>query len=226
MNNKYLLKQFRSPRGCLSYIISDPSSKESLLIDPSQEVETKDYLNHLKENDLNLKYIIDTHTHADHISTSEEIKAETGAKIAMHKNSPTKRKDIELTDGDVLELGELKINIIHTPGHTNESICIHIDDLLFTGDTLLIDGTGRTDFQLGDSEGLYASIWEKLMKLDESTKVYPAHDYQGRSFTTLKEEKENNPRLKLSHDEFVKMMNELHPPKPDLFEEAIEKNSK
>ena len=226
MNNKYTLKQFRSPRGCLSYIISDPTSKEALLIGPSQEVDTRDYLNHLKENDLRLKYVVDTHTHADHISTSEEIKEETGAKIAMHENSPTNRKDIKLKDGDILDLGDLKINIIHTPGHTNESICLHADNVVFTGDTLLIDGTGRTDFQLGDSEGLYASIWEKLMNLNYDTRVYPAHDYQGRSFTTIKEEKEKNPRLKLDHDEFVATMNELHPPKPDLFDEAIEKNSK
>ena len=95
MNNKYGLKQFRSARGCLSHILNDPISKEALLIDPSQEVDTKEYLDHLKENGLSLKYIIDTHTHADHISTSEEMREKTGAKIAMHKNSPTKRKDIE-----------------------------------------------------------------------------------------------------------------------------------
>jgi glyoxylase-like metal-dependent hydrolase (beta-lactamase superfamily II) len=222
----YKLKQFRSPRGCLSYIINDPISKETLLLDPSLELSINKYLDYLKENNLTLKYIIDTHTHADHISISKEIREKTGAKIVMHKNAPTKRKDIEVKDGDILELGDLKINIIHTPGHTNESISIHIDDILFTGDTLLINGTGRTDFQLGDSESLYKSIWEKLMLLDKNTKVYPAHDYEGRSYTTLKEEKENNPRLQLNHDDFVKMMNELHPEKPDLFSEAIEKNSK
>jgi len=226
MNNKYKLKQFRSPRGCLSYVVSDNISNEALLIDPSFEIDINNYLDYLKNNNLSLKFIIDTHTHADHISSSKKIQEKTGAKIAMHENSPTKRKNIKLKDGDILNLGNLKVRIIYTPGHTDESISIHINNILFSGDTLLIRGTGRTDFQLGNSESLYESIWEKLMKLDENTKVYPAHDYKGRSYTTLKEEKENNPRLQLNHDDFVKIMNELHPKKPDLFSEAIEKNSK
>ncbi len=222
----YKLKQFQSDRGCLSYIINDQDSKEALLIDPSLEFGELNYLNYLKENNLNLKYIIDTHTHADHISLSKEIQEKTKAKIAMHEKSPTKRKDIKLHDGDKLELGKLKVNIIYTPGHTDESVSILINDVLFTGDALLIDTVGRTDFQLGNSASLYKSIWEKLMILNENTKVYPAHDYKERSHTTIKEERKNNPKLQLNYKDFIKTMNELHPPKPDLFSEAIEKNSK
>jgi len=223
--NKYEIEQFRSDRGCLSYIINDTKTKQAILIDPSEEVQITNYLDYLKENQIDLVYIIDTHTHADHISSSKEIKKETGAKIIMHKNSPTKRKDIEVCEDMFIDLGELRIELLYTPGHTDESISILIDGAVFTGDALLIGGTGRTDFQAGSSESLFTTLHEKFEKLDDSTKVYPAHNYEGKTNSTIEEEKKNNPRFKMKKDEFIKTLNAHKPDKPDLFKIAIEKNS-
>ncbi len=221
----YTIKQFRSKRGCLSYILFDEQSKEAIIIDPSEEVPTDEYLKYINDNNLKVKYIFETHTHADHISSSKELKEKTKAKIVMHKNSPSKRKDIEVDDDYFIELGNTKIKIMHTPGHTNESISLYVNGAVFTGDALLIEGTGRTDFQLGDSIDLHNTLWGKLMILPDDTKVYPAHDYKNREYSTIKHEKENNPRLQLSKEEFIKTMDSHHPEKPELFDQAIEKNS-
>ncbi len=222
---KYTIKQFRSERGCLSYILNDNSSKEAILIDPSAEVNTDEYLKYIEDNKLILKYIIDTHTHADHISSAGEIKNIIGSQIIMHKNSPTHKKDIAIEKDTEIDLGDTKVKLIYTPGHTDESISIYVDGAVFTGDTLLIGGTGRTDFQAGDSEALYESIYEKLANLPDDTKVYPAHNYEGKTHSTIKDEKQTNPRMKMTKDEFIKTLNEHKPEKPELFDIAVEKNS-
>ncbi len=219
-----MIKQFKSKRGCLSYIISD--KKEALIIDPSSEINLKEYEDYMFKNNLSLKYIIDTHTHADHISSSLDLKNEfKDAKIVMHKNAKTKRKEIEVSDELVLKLEDKDVKLFFTPGHTDDSITIYFENALFTGDALLIGTTGRTDFQSGDPKLLYESLWNKILTYPDNTRIYPAHDYHKRSFSTVFCEKQTNPSLQLSKDEFVEMMNNNHPPKPELFDVAIPKNS-
>lgn len=220
----HTVKQFKSERGCLSYIVADNAFLSALIIDPSVEVPEGEYIEYLKDEGLTLKFIIETHTHADHISSGSALKEATGAKILQHANAPSKRKDRELGEEDLM-LGETKVTIIHTPGHTDDSICIALDDSVFTGDTLLIGGTGRTDFQNGSSGELYDSLWKKLMTLDANTIVYPGHNYRGRLSSTIVEEKESNARLLLDREEFTVALDAHHPPKPDLFDEAVKANS-
>lgn len=224
-NNMPNIIPFHSPRGCLSYLVADPASREALLIDPSEEVPTEQYLERISKEGYKLLYILETHTHADHISSANEIRASTGAIIARHYKAPSSQKDRALHGEDVLALGETNVSIIETPGHTDESISISVPGAIFTGDVLLIGTTGRTDFQLGSSSDEYKSLWEKILSLPDDTVVYPAHDYQGRTHTTIKDERLQNPRLKLTREEFVATMDEQHPPLPDLFKEAIAKNS-
>ena len=220
----HTIQQFRSPRGCLSYIVSDTKTKEALTIDPSVEMDMEEYINYLKDNELLLRFIIGTHTHADHVSSSRELRKLSNAQILQHECASTGRKDKALTEGDFW-LGETKVTVLYTPGHTDDSISLSIDESVFIGDALLIGGTGRTDFQNGSSAALYKSICEKLMTFDDSTKVYPAHNYKGQINSTIGDERSHNPQLALGEEKFIKIMDVHHPPKPDLFEEATAKNS-
>lgn len=220
------IQPFTSERGCLSYLLVNTDTKEAILIDPSAEVEDAQYLEALKAEGADLRYIIETHTHADHISSAPHLRDATGAKIVRHTDAPSLLKDVAISGGEELDLGTEKIQLIATPGHTNESISVYTGKEIFTGDALLIGGTGRTDFQLGDSESLYESLHDTLGKLPDETIVYPAHDYKGRVSTTIGDEKQNNPRFTLTHDEFIVSMDAHHPPQPELFEEAIAANSK
>lgn len=216
---------FHSERGCLSYLLVDEPLKETVLIDPSTEIVTDEYLNILKRHGASLRYILETHTHADHISSAPALKEATGAQIVRHTLAPSRLKDVSVTGGEHLPLGDGVLEILATPGHTNESISIYADGMVFTGDALLIGGTGRTDFQLGDSEALYDSLHDTLGALPDDTVVYPAHDYKGRESSTIGEEKRTNPRFALSNEEFVNTMNAHHPPEPELFEQSIAINS-
>lgn len=221
MNTQY----FHSPRGCLSYLTYDPASKEAALIDPSLEIGGGVYLDFLKTHDLTLVYIIETHTHADHISIARELKSATGAKIVRHKLAPSSTKDVAVEGGEKLMLGTETLQILGTPGHTNESISLYNGSEVFTGDALLIGGTGRTDFQIGDSESLYHSLHEVIERLPGETLVRPGHDYKGRNSALLGDELHTNPRVALSESEFIHTMDAYHPPAPELFESAIKANS-
>ncbi|MHB0865336.1 MAG: MBL fold metallo-hydrolase [Minisyncoccota bacterium] len=217
---------FHATRGCLSYLIIDESSREAALIDPSTEIEAQTYLSTLEERGATLRYLIETHTHADHISSAPELARATGAKLVRHSNAPSRRKDIAVAGGEELPLGTNMLHVLATPGHTDESISIVADTAVFTGDALLIGSTGRTDFQLGSSEALYASLHETLGSLPEETVVYPAHDYKNRTASTIGEEKRSNARFALTRDAFIETLDAHHPPAPDLFVEAIAENSR
>lgn len=222
----YDIIPIHTPRGCLSYIVADPVTKEAAVIDPSQEAGSDAYGSIFTEKDLTLRYILETHTHADHISSARELRKMFGGKIAMHKTSPSPSKDISLEDGTALSLGGGTIGVLATPGHTDESVTYCIPGAVFTGDALLIGGTGRTDFQRGNSTDLYESLWQKLMLLPEETIVHPAHNYHGRTASTISEEKRENPRLKLEREEFIATLDAHHPPLPELFDTAIPENSR
>ena len=216
---------FHSPRGCLSYITWNPDTKESALIDPSEEVGQEAYAQYIQAEGLTVKYIIETHTHADHISIAKEMKALTGAPIARHTLAPSPAKDIALHGGEKLELGTETLTVLATPGHTNESISVYNGHEVFTGDALLIGGTGRTDFQVGDSETLYHTIHHVIANLPLETILRPGHDYKGRDQAILGDELHTNPRVRMCESEFVHTMDAYHPPKPELFDTAIPKNS-
>lgn len=216
---------FHSSRGCLSYLLLDEATKEAALVDPSEEIAQEDYLNALKERGASLHYIVETHTHADHVSLAPALKVATGAQVVRHALAPSKLNDMPVQGGERITLGSTELRILATPGHTNESISLLVDGAVFTGDALLIGGTGRTDFQLGDSEALYVSLHDALGQLPDSTTVYPAHDYKGRTHSTIGEERAHNPRFLLPRDEFVEALDAHHPPLPELFEQSIARNS-
>lgn len=217
---------FHSARGCLSYLVTDDESTAGALIDPSTEIALETYLGEIKRHGAPLLYLIETHTHADHISASPELAAQTGAKIVRHALAPASYKHIAVAGGEELPLGDETLQVLATPGHTDESIAVCAGGNVFTGDALLIGGTGRTDFQKGDSAALYMSLHDALGGLPDTTLVYPAHDYKGRIASTLGTEKRTNPRFLLSRDAFVAAMNAHHPPEPELFVASIEANSK
>lgn len=221
----YDIIPIHTTRGCLSYIVSDPVTQEAAIIDPSQEAEPDTYADILKEKDLTLRYILETHTHADHISSARELRETLGGKIAMHAASPLPSKDISLEDGMLLPLGGGTIEVLATPGHTDESVTYRVPGAIFTGDALLIGGIGRTDFQRGNSAALYESLWQKLMRLPEDTIVHPAHNYEGRTASTIGEEKRENPRLQMERETFIATLDAHHPPLPDLFDTAVPQNS-
>ncbi len=210
--------------GCQSYLLGCQDSEAAVLIDP--ELSRIDhYKGLLTRHGLTVKYIIDTHTHADHFSASKELGKAWGAPVVMHRLSPAPHADMRLDDGDMLIAGGLRLKALHTPGHTRDSMSLVMDDRVFTGDALLIGGTGRTDLPTGDPHQLYDSLFEGLLRLPPETKVYPAHDYKGRSHSTIGTEITENPRLqKTDRAEFVAMMQALDLAAPTHLTEALRTN--
>ena len=209
-----------------TYIISSGKGREALIIDPVIE-NTKEYLNLLKELDLKLVKVIDTHIHADHISGLNELSKITKCVKVMGEESKSEVIDIRVKESDKINIENIELNALYTPGHTDCSYSFLMKDRVFTGDTLLINGTGRTDFQNGNAREQYDSIFNKLLKLPEKTFVYPAHDYNGKKFSTIGNEKNNNPRLKVkSVDEYVKIMDNLKLTNPKMMDIAVPANKK
>jgi rhodanese-related sulfurtransferase len=169
--------------------------------------------------------LIDTHTHADHFSATRELARQLDVPIAMHQSSPAPFVDMRLGDGESMVLGKLRINVVHTPGHTRDSMCLRVENRLFTGDTLLMGATGRTDLPTGDPEALYDSLFNHLLRLDPALEVYPAHEYKNREHSTLAQELQQNPRLqKRERGEFVEMMRNLNLSMPTHLTEALRTN--
>ncbi|HUO21337.1 MAG TPA: MBL fold metallo-hydrolase [Caulobacteraceae bacterium] len=210
--------------GCQSYLIGCPATRAAVLIDP--EVRQVDrYLGLAAREGLRIRYVIDSHTHADHFSAARQLGQTLGAPVVAHRLSPAPYADLRLEHGEMLMVGDLKLKALHTPGHTRDSMCILADDRVFTGDTLLIGATGRTDLPTGDPEALYDSLFNLVLRLDPALKVYPAHDYKGRSHTTIGEEIASNARLqKRDRAEFVDMMRHLDLSAPTHLTEALRTN--
>ena len=210
--------------GCQSYLVGCPESRAAVLIDP--EVRQIDrYLGLAAKEGLRIRYVIDSHTHADHFSAARELGKQLGAQVVAHRLSPAPYVDLRLEDGELLMVGGLKLRALHTPGHTRDSMCLVTDDRVFTGDTLLIGGTGRTDLPTGDPDALYDSLFGGVLKLDPGLKVYPAHDYKGRGHSTIGAELADNPRLqKRDRGAFVDMMRHLDLSAPTHLTEALRTN--
>jgi selenocysteine lyase/cysteine desulfurase/glyoxylase-like metal-dependent hydrolase (beta-lactamase superfamily II)/rhodanese-related sulfurtransferase len=211
--------------GCRSYLIADPETRQAAIVDPLRE-RVDDYLDLLQAKRYQLVYTIETHTHADHLSGSPRLKDLTGAKMLMHAGTPVVCVDRGLSDGDTIQLGNLTIDVIATPGHTHDSVCLVLPDRVLTGDTLLIGGCGRTDLPSGDAIAMFHSL-KRLLDLPDDTAVFPAHDYDGRRATTIGRERKQNPRLKLpTVEEFSGHMNKMNLPKPPNIGEVLQTNQR
>ena len=197
-----------------TYLIASAEGREALIIDPVLE-NVADYIMLLKELNLKLVKVIDTHIHADHVTGASKLKDLTKCSTIMGEHTPAESVEIKVKDDEYIHLDNLKIRAMHTPGHTSDSFSFLMNNYLFSGDTLLINGTGRTDFQNGNSKDAYNSLFNKILKLPDETLLYPAHDYKGETVSTIGKEKKLNPRLQVSNvDEYIEIMNNLNLKKP------------
>jgi len=217
---------FDKKSSTFTYLIASSKGREALIIDPVLE-NVDLYINLLKNLNLKLVKVIDTHIHADHITGASKLNKETSCSIIMGEHTPAESVQIKIKDDEIINIDNLEIKAIHTPGHTEDSYSFLMNEYLFSGDALLINGTGRTDFQNGDAKDSYNSIFNKLLKLPEETLLYPAHDYNGKKVSSLGQERKNNPRLQVtSIDEYIDIMNNLNLSKPNLMDVNISRNIK
>ena len=215
---------FDSTSSTYSYVLASRHGGEALIIDPVLERVDR-YIQLLKELDLRLVKAIDTHLHADHITGLDALRERTRCITVMGEQTKADVVSIRVADGDRVGIEGLSLEALYTPGHTDDSYSYILPDRVFTGDTLLIRGTGRTDFQNGDPRAQYASLFGRLLKLPEETLVYPAHDYKGDTVSTIGEEKAFNPRLQVkSIDEYVELMSHLNLPNPKMMDVAVPAN--
>ena len=217
---------FDTKTSTYTYLIASAKGREAVIIDPVLE-NVEDYISLLRELDLKLVKVIDTHIHADHITGASKLKQVTNCTTIMGEHTPADTVEIKVKDSEIIDIDNLKIRSMYTPGHTSDSYSFLLDNYLFTGDTLLINGTGRTDFQNGSSKDAYNSLFNNLLKLPEETLVYPGHDYNGKFSSTIGNEKKFNPRLQVkSIDEYVDIMSKLNLAKPKMIETNISRNIK
>ena len=215
---------FDTKTSTYTYLIASAKGREAVIIDPVLE-NVDDYIGLLKEFDLKLVKVIDTHIHADHVTGASKLKQVTNCATLMGEHTPADAVEIKVKDNEFINIDNLKIKSIYTPGHTSESYSFLLDDYLFSGDALLINGTGRTDFQNGCSEDSYHSIFEKLLKLPEDTLLYPGHDYNGKKVSTIGKEKKFNPRLQVkSVNEYIEIMSNLNLSKPEMMDSNVGRN--
>ena len=215
---------FDDKSSTFTYLIASSIGREALIIDPVLE-NVENYIKLLKKLDLKLVKVIDTHIHADHVTGASKLKTITKCSTIMGDQTPAETVEIKVKDDEYINLDKLKIRAMYTPGHTSDSFSFLMNEYLFSGDTLLINGTGRTDFQNGSPKDSYNSIFNKLLKLPEETFVYPAHDYKGEKVSTIGKEKKQNPRLQVSSvDEYIEIMKNLDLKKPAKIDYNIAKN--
>ena len=207
-----------------TYLLAPSEGGEALLIDPV-EANAQQYVQLIDEMDLKLVLAVDTHIHADHVTGLGILRESTGCASAMGEMTQTECVSLHFREGEKLKVGALQLDILYTPGHTDDSYSFVLPDRVFTGDTLLIRGTGRTDFQNGDPAAQYDSLFGKLLKLPDQTLVYPAHDYHGMTVSTIREEKRHNPRLQVPDKRsYIELMNGLKLDNPKLMDIAVPAN--
>ena len=217
---------FDTKSSTYTYIVSSGQGREALIIDPVIENVTE-YINVLKKLDLKLVKVIDTHIHADHITGASALRDQTKCITIMGEQTPAETVEIKVKDEEIIKLDELKIKALYTPGHTSDSFSFLMDEYLFSGDTLLINGTGRTDFQNGNSKDAYNSLFNRLLKLPDETLLYPAHDYKGETVSTIGKEKKFNPRLQVRNvEEYIEIMKNLNLKKPAEIDFNVASNLK
>lgn len=217
-------QMFDTASSTYTYLLVDEALREAVLIDPVAS-HIEDYIAMINQHGLNLKYSLETHVHADHITASGMLKERLAIKTGVSKLCGATTADMQLNDGDVLQFGAQQIQVMATPGHTAGSVSFLWNDCIFTGDALLINGCGRTDFQGGDAGVLFDSITKKIWSLPDETLIYPAHDYNGRCVSCVAQEKAINPRLAgKTKAEFIALINSLNLPKPKLIDIAVPVN--
>ena len=215
---------FDSVSSTYTYLLASRVGGEALLLDPVLE-KTDRYLKLLEELDLKLVKVVDTHVHADHVTAMGALRDRTNCVTVMGEQSPVDVVSMRVSDGERVTIEGMSLTAMHTPGHTDDSYCFRMDDRIFTGDTLLIRGTGRTDFQNGDAGQQYDSLFNGVLKLPDSTLVYPAHDYKGDTVSTIGEEKAANPRLQVAgRDEYIELMAGLKLANPKMMDVAVPEN--
>ncbi|MGH8853909.1 MAG: MBL fold metallo-hydrolase [Telluria sp.] len=219
------IQLFDAESSTYTYILSSPDNGDAVIIDPVDRHWERD-LAHIERLGLTLTHVLETHAHADHVTSAGKLRALTGAKACVPSGCGIPSAEVQLEDGDQVRFGVREhLSVIHTPGHTAGSMCYLWRGNLFSGDTLLVDGCGRTDFQGGSAEALYDSVTRKLFALDDATRVWPGHDYKGQSVTTIGWEKRHNARLAgRSQAEFVALMAALNLPRPKLMDVAVPAN--
>ena len=209
-----------------TYILASGKGREALIIDPVIE-HTSIYTNLLDDLDLKLVKVIDTHIHADHISAMAELKERTNCEAVMGEHTKSEVVSLKVKDNEKINIDGIVLQALYTPGHTDDSYCFVMEDRIFTGDTLLINGTGRTDFQNGNAKDAYNSLFKRLLILPEETLVYPAHDYKGNKYSSIGNEKKNNPRLQVnSAEEYAEIMDNLNLANPQMMDVAVPANLK
>jgi len=217
---------FDTKTSTYTYLIASAKGREAVIIDPVIE-NVENYISLLKDLDLKLVKVIDTHIHADHVTGASKLKQSTNCTTIMGEHTPADAVEIKVKDNELINIDDLKIKSIYTPGHTSESYSFLLNNYLFSGDTLLINGTGRTDFQNGSSKDSYHSIFDKLLKLPEDTLLYPGHDYNGKKVSTIGNEKKFNPRLQVKNvDEYIEIMSNLNLSKPEMMDSNVSRNIK
>ena len=217
---------FDNKSSTYTYLIASAKGREAVIIDPVIE-NVESYINLLNELDLKLVKVIDTHIHADHVTGASKLKLATNCSTLMGEHTPADAVEIKVKDDEIIKIDQIEIKAMYTPGHTSDSYSFLMDNYLFSGDTLLINGTGRTDFQNGSSKDAYNSIFNRLLKLPEDTILYPGHDYNGKESSTIGNEKKFNPRLQVKNvDEYVELMSNLNLAKPELIDINVSRNIK
>ena len=217
---------FDNKSSTYTYLIASAKGREAVIIDPVIE-NVESYIKLLHELDLKLVKVIDTHIHADHVTGASKLKQVTNCSTLMGEHTPADAVEIKVKDDEIIKIDQIEIKAMYTPGHTSDSYSFLMDNYLFSGDTLLINGTGRTDFQNGSSKDAYNSIFNRLLKLPEDTILYPGHDYNGKESSTIGNEKKFNPRLQVKNvDEYVELMSNLNLAKPKLIDINVSRNIK
>ena len=219
------IQLFDTESSTFTYILVAPGESDAVIIDPVERHWERD-LRHLERLGLRLRYVLETHTHADHVTSAGRLCEKTGALAAAPSGCGILPAELQLNDGELIRFGQAEeIRVLHTPGHTAGSMSYVWRGNVFTGDTLLIDGCGRTDFQSGSADALYDSVHAKLFALPDDTRMWPGHDYKGQSVSTIGWEKRHNARLAgRSREDFVRLMGELNLPKPKLIDVAVPAN--
>ena len=217
---------FDSKSSTYTYVIASAKGREAVIIDPVIE-NVDSYIKVLNELDLKLVKVIDTHIHADHVTGATKLKEATSCLTIMGEHTPADAVEIKVKDDEIIKIDQIKVKAMYTPGHTSDSYSFLMQKFLFSGDTLLINGTGRTDFQNGSSKDAYDSIFNRLLKLPSDTILYPGHDYNGKKSSTIGNEIKFNPRLQVNNvDEYVELMSNLNLAKPKLIDENVSRNIK